>query len=280
VRDALSLLDQLRSLPKITLEDVKERTGDTGHQFVEQIVAALAAHDQKELLVIVQKMESAGISLESVVRALLNEVRGWMHQAIEKKESIEPLTRALDILLEGLRDMRSAPVPGLILEAMLLTLATVDEEPVEAKATFSRKPSAPAVSSAPKEKPAATAAAAPAPEKPAESAVIEAPELSIGSVRDHWQNVLKEISPASIKMSLKNGHVRTVEAGKVTIAFSSAFHRDKVAKTEAARIVEQTLENIFKRQMRIECILDEEQKGPTGPDKDMVNLAEAAAEVF
>jgi hypothetical protein len=71
-----------------------------------------------------------------------------------------------------------------------------------------------------------------------------------------------------------------VEAGKVTIAFSSAFHRDKVAKTEAARIVEQTLENIFKRQMRIECILDEEQKGPTGPDKDMVNLAEAAAEVF
>ena len=80
-------------------------------------------------------------------------------------------------------------------------------------------------------------------------------------------------------MSLKNGHVHALSGNKITLGFASTFHRDKVAKTEAARAVEEILEKIFKRQLRIECILEAEEKG-TGANKEMVNLAEAAAEVF
>ncbi len=293
VRDAISLLDQLRSLPKITLDDVKERSGESGHEVTEQIVAALEARNQPELLSLVRKMESTGTSLETVARALLTEVRRRLHQAIDDKQPIEPFTHALTTLLEALRDMRIAPLPGLVLEAALLSLCMdIDESPAEGKSRFFGKKTAaaPVVSKPASESPKKSEpvpgpglpAVTPAGAKggPVSEAIVEAPELTISSVRDYWPQVVRDLSPASLKMSLKNGHVHALSGTKLTLAFSSAFHRDKVAKTDAARTVEQTLENIFKRQLHIECTLEEEEQTPSGPDKEMVNLAEAAAEVF
>ena len=55
----------------------------------------------------------------------------------------------------------------------------------------------------------------------------------------------------------------------------------KKCPPKASRKIEETLEKIFKRQLRLECILDG-QKDPTkeGPVQESVNLAEAAAEIF
>ncbi len=286
VRDAISLLDQLRSLPKVTIEDVKERTGESGHEVVEQIVAALESRNQEELLVLVRKMESAGTSLETVARAMLTEIRRRLHQAIDEKQPITPFTSALTVMLDALRDMRIAPVPGLVLEAALLSLM----EPAEATETKKSRFFGKSASAAPAAKspvsdvtlpPASEAKPEPVPApEPAATAAVEAPEITLASVRDYWPQVLRDLSPASLKMSIKNGHVHALSGNKITLAFSSTFHRDKVAKTDAARAVEATLEKIFKRQLQISCILEEEEQTTGGTDKEMVNLAEAAAEVF
>ena len=45
-----------------------------------------------------------------------------MHQSIEQKEPIAQYIEATDVLLQGIRDMRLSPVPGLSFEAALLTL--------------------------------------------------------------------------------------------------------------------------------------------------------------
>ena len=81
-------------------------------------------------------------------------------------------------------------------------------------------------------------------------------------------------------MSLKNAHVHGLRDTTVTLAFASAFHRDRCAKTDSARLIESLLEKTFRTTLRIECVLEEENQTPPGPDRDMVNLAEAAAEVF
>ncbi|MBI2636285.1 DNA polymerase III subunit gamma/tau [Candidatus Peregrinibacteria bacterium] len=308
VRDAISLLDQLRSLPKIGADDVKERTGDSGHEIVEKIMAAIGGHDRKALLEIVRNMESAGISLESVTRMLLSVIRTQLHQAIDDGNPISTHARTLSLLLDTLRDIRIAPVPGLVLEAALLSLCNDPEASASAEPKtriFGKKTASIAVSAKPSHADATAKAqsgsdsqadlssedrkaeeeSASANVGPAPHAIIEAPELTISSIRDHWPAVLRDISPPSLKMSLRNGHVHALKAsegggGRLTLGFASAFHRDKVAKTEASRAVEQILEKIFKRQLRVECILEEEENGPGGPDKEMVNLAEAAAEVF
>lgn len=275
MRDAISLLDQLRSLPKIGVEDVNERTGGSGHELVEQIIAAIDARDRKALIKIVRKMESAGISLESVIRMLLTEFRTQMHRAIDECRSVTAIARILTLLLDALRDMRTAPVPGLVLETSLLALICHDSEQEASVLSPDMSSEAPAKGEDQTETRAV----------PASPAIVEAPELTMSSIRDHWPAVLNGISHPSLKISLRNGHVHALNVAasggnKLTLGFASAFHRDKVAKTDAARSIEQILENIFKRSLRIECILEEEEKGPGGPDKEMVNLAEAAAEVF
>ena len=295
VRDAISLLDQLRSLPKISLEDVKERTGETGHEITEQIVAAVEAQDQQQLLALVRKMESMGLSLETVARSLLTEMRKRLHQAIDEKQSIAPVTRALSTLLDALRDMRIAPVPALVLETALLSLCAEDSTapiPEKKARIFGKKtPASSSVSQPqpqlqPEPHPMHTATADTRPtetdatKSSTPEAMLEAPELTANTIRDHWTGLVRDITPPSLKMSLKNSHIHGVHDGKITLAFSSSFHRDKVAKTEGARAIEEALEKIFKRQLRIECILEQEEGAPRGPDKEMVNLAEAAAEVF
>lgn len=277
VRDAISLMDQLRALPKITIEDVKERTGEAGHEIVEEIIGALEASDQKQLLALVHRMESTGLSLEAVTRSLLGKIRAQLHRAIDEDRPIAPYTHMLNELLETLRDMRIAPVPGLVLESTLISLCS-DDAPVIEKPKAAKTGSQQTATSRP------STQESPAPvitkEVEADEAIVEAPELSVNAVRDHWPQLVRDISPASLKMSLKNGHVHALTGNKVTLAFASTFHRDKVAKTDSARIIEQTLENVFKRTLRIECILEEQEKAKATTDKDMVNLAEAASEVF
>ena len=204
----------------------------------------------------------------------------------------------LDVFLKAIRDMRTTPVPGLVVEAALLSLCTND-------GTVAAPPPVQKVV-APKEEPAPKVEAQPVKEEPKEeeeeiieeqkeeikeekgeeaikSAIIEAPELSIESIRESWTTVLNEATPSSVKMSLKNGRITDLDNNMITICFSSSFHRDKVRGVDASRTVEAIFEKIFKQKLGIHCKLDDDNKAPVEaakPQEDIVNLADAAAEIF
>jgi DNA polymerase-3 subunit gamma/tau len=278
LRDAISLLDQLRSLEKISVEDVKERTGEAMHEHVEAILDALEKSDRAQLIEIVRKIEEAGVPLDILVRHLLTEIRRHLHGAIEEKQPIARLTHMLDILLHAVRDIRIAPVPGLVLESALLSLTETEAEE-RSSWLFTRKKKeepAPAEAATDVTQPRKTAA----PAKAAKQALVEAPEVTLEAVREMWPAILRETQPASVRMSLKNGRVHSVRGNSVVVGFMSAFHRDKVAELKASRAIEETLENLFKTSLKLECILEEEGESRPLPDESMVNLAEAAAEVF
>ena len=285
LRDAIGLLDQLRSLPKITVEDVLDRVGGTGQEEVQAVLTAIDACDTEAIITIVRRVEETGVPLDSFLRQILGALREKMHEAIGRKEPIDRMLAMLDALLHAIRDVRIAPVPGLILESALLSLCTgtslagasSDEKPREKPAVKPKEKKAEVI----EESKAVVKKESEPESEPAPAVTIEAPEVTMDTVQEFWGEVVNATTPPSVKMSLKNGRITSVQDGKITLGFPSSFHREKVATTEASRKIEETLEKIFKRQMRLECILDG-QKDPTkeGPVQESVNLAEAAAEIF
>lgn len=291
MRDAISLLDQLRSLPKITLEDVQQRLGGTDEERLMGVLEALERCDTQAIVEAVRAVEEAGVALDLFLRQLLGTVRASLHATIGAGKAPDQVLRILDTLLQAIRDVRVAPVPGLVVEAAFLSLCT---DPVAAREPVSVRIAAPVLTTATPAAPKAPASAkatagGPAPAKAvpeteqlvesASAATVEAQDVTIENIRRVWDRVVSETTPPAVKMSLKNGIPEAVEEGKVVVRFSSGFHRDRVGQTEASRGVESVMEKIFRRQVRIECVLGDPATMAT-PGTDQVNLAEAAAEIF
>jgi len=295
MRDAISILDQVRSLEKITSEDIEQRIGSTGQEHVQAIFTALEEKDAEAVLERVRKVEESGIPIDSFIRQLLAVVRTQLHDAVEDKEPTTGLLHIMDVLLSAIRDARNSPLPALTLEGALLSLCTKETEMKKEDSVFSKlKKAAPSVTekeaietkaeqTVKAEKKTDEKKPEPVAEKKPEkkAGAIEAPELTLSALQSEWQNILKETDPASVRMSLKTGFLRSVEENKVTVSFSSAFHRDKVADDEASRKVEEVMNRIFKRTLRLHCTLDTDAGNtPIDSDRESVSLAEAAAEIF
>jgi DNA polymerase-3 subunit gamma/tau len=279
MRDAISLLDQLRSLPKITKEDVEDRAGSPGHEYVERVLQAIHALDTQAILDAVHALEDNGIPTDVFLRQLLGDVREQLHAAIEAKQSTDALIHTIDTLLQAIRDARSSPLPHLTLEAALLSLARgSDAAPAPRPAPEVRQEPKPAAQPVPTPRKQEEAVVVEAPVAPPVAAEIEAPEISLESIRQQWPSIVKSTEPASVRMSLKDGRVHALDGTTVIVAFGSAFHRDKVSATDASRTVEETMERIFRRSLRLQCTIGD--RATAVPAQDAVNLAEAAAEIF
>jgi DNA polymerase III subunit gamma/tau len=304
MRDAISMLDQMHSLEKVTLLDVEQRIGGGSREHIEGIFSAIEAQDKNKIVEIVQKVEENGVPVDVFLRELLEIVRKALHQAIIEKEEISLAIHMLDTLLAATRDVRTAPVPGLVLEAALLSLCAEEKSDKKSKSTIFARAKETVEKESPKPKDEVKEKEVPDKEKPVtetehvakedeekqdekteatpvQEASVEAPELTLETLRDSWTDIVKQTAPASIKMSLKNGKIESLDDKKITVSFTSSFHCGKVADIEASRAVEQVIEKIFHRTMRIECIIEKTQPaGSQVADADMVNLAEAAAEIF
>ncbi len=272
-RDAISLLDQLRSLEKIDVKDVQERIGESNEVFIEEIMTAIETHDASGVPALVERIEDAGLPLDQIIRSLLSIVRERMHESIEKKEPIDELVRMLSIMLDSLKDLRISPVPGLVLETTLYFLMGIEAAAAPASRPATAKK---AKKEVPEEKTAAAIEEKPVSTK---KAAIEVEQLTLETVEKHWSDIVKNAMPPAVRMSLKNGAVREVKGDRVIVAFSSIFHRDKVATLEGSRTIEGLLQDIFKRPIRIECVLEEAMETPV-TESPKTDLVEAAEEVF
>ena len=254
MRDAIALLDQLRSLPKILVEDVESRAGHSGKQMAVELLAAMSAKDDKALLEGVQRIEEAGVSLENVTRELLRLVRASLHNAASEGKPFENYVHMTEALLEAVKDLRIAPVPGLVLETALLSLMTDRETPARVvppeapaaiKTVMQKLRDEPQTAVAEKTVERAPEKVEEKPAAPVVHKTTEAPALSHEEVLKYWPQVVEQAKPPSAKMSLKNGRVVGIEGNKVIVAFSSRFHSERVTQKEALHGIEDTLREIF-----------------------------------
>ncbi|MSR67361.1 DNA polymerase III subunit gamma/tau [Candidatus Peribacteria bacterium] len=278
-RDGIALLDQLRSLEKIGLNDVTDRIGKTSTLFIDDIVAALLNRKPEQIKEVIAEIEESNVPIDLITSDLLALVRSHLHEAIAKKEDPSSYLHMTDVLLLAMKNIRLSPLPALVLESALIgfCMETEGEEKSHKKSTVyqSAKLKMPTTEV---DAPANISTSVEFDSPPPKHALVEAEDLTIQNVLRHWQELLKEVTPASVRMSLKDGSVSKVTGEILELSFPSSFHRDRVSETHASRTIEDILLGIFKKPVRLKCILDKDSK-PTfaGPATDLV---EAAAEVF
>jgi DNA polymerase-3 subunit gamma/tau len=298
MRDALSILDQLQMLPSITVEEVKERVGDTGHDHAEQLLQAIDARDSAAALRLVAELDRLALPYEGILRLMLDGVRTRMHEAVRAggKPDASDLA-SIEALLQALQDLRLAPVPGVALEAALLHLTgltpptTAPSPPpaVAARPTTPPPPPPPApaaatpsvktpAAEAPAPAPTPTAIPKPATEADARPTIIKAPALSLDAIQRAWPDVVKGVSIASVRMSLKDAQVTSLQGHTLLLTFASGFHREKVQATDASRHVEEVLQKLLHAPLKITCRTGGEALA--GRSEDVVDLAQMASEVF
>lgn len=268
LRDAISILDQLRPLDHITANVVRKCIGESGEEHVEEMLSAIEHQDTEKIITVIQQMEDTGVPPDNFLRQMLKVIREQLHETIRQKKEFSGLHRTVDHILNALKDLRIAPVPGLVLEAALLSWPTLP---------FHLSPVVPPVSL-----PSSPVPPPPASSSPASSLLsptIHAPPLTLDTLAGHWEEIIKTVNPPAVRMSLKNGHIASLQRDVVTLTFPSAFHRDKVTETQARRTVEGILQKTFGSPIRLHCVLETELH-LRATSHQSVNLAEAAAEVF
>jgi DNA polymerase III gamma/tau subunit len=282
----------LQSLEYVTLEDVRVRVGESGFEYVETIMHAIQAGDRETLLKTVRRMEEVGVPLDHFVRLLLSRVREDVHRAVEQKRTTKDLERMLNVLLEAVRDVRIAPVPGLVLESALLSLCGDVASPPEAKRPAPSIPhvTPPPAPPAPKHTPSSLTASTT--EKPTAASVPATPpttsaSVSLQEVRQIWPEVIQEVEPAAARMSLKNGLLHAVEDSAIVVSFGSSFHKEKASSPEVTHAIEQSLRKRLGSPMTFKAVLENDAsvfvpspRTDANPPGDMVDLANAAAEIF
>jgi DNA polymerase III subunit gamma/tau len=298
LRDAISLLDQLQTLEYVTLDDVRSRIGESGFEYVETVMDALLAGDRQTLLETVRRMEEVGVPLDHFVRLLLSRVRDDLHRAVEQKRSTKDFERMMNTLLEAVRDVRIAPVPGLVIEAALLSLIGGSDDAGGTPAPRSA-PAVPHVS--PPAPPAPKPSAPPVVETPAPIAPVKVPQaatphpapvssgktVTLTDVKNVWPEVTKTVEPASVRMSLKNGSLHSVQGNELIVRFTSSFHKEKVSTPEASRNIETVLERMLGAPLVLKAVAEGDPLPhapamplPSKTAAEVVNLADAAADIF
>lgn len=298
MRDAISLLDQLQSLPQITIIDVQARTGAAGYEQVEAMWQAIQAQDATAIVAQIKQIEQEGSPLEAFVRQLLTRGRAELHANIAAGADVANVTSSIRALLEAIEHMRNQPIPGLALEAALLHLVQASVNQPAAKAVSPAKvvaPAAPVVKAnkepevtnvpEPTKKEEATPAKMPEATPTKEPVVAKetkvkanASDLTLTQIQSVWLDVLPTIEPASARMSLHDATIGKVSGNTVELHFNSSFHMQKAEAGSHA--LEKALQKTLEQEVKVKCMI---QSGPavtTMVSDDMVNIADAAADIF
>lgn len=272
MRDAIALLEQLRSIGNITAAEVKLRIGESGEELVAQMFSALEKHDGKTITHIAQELEERGIPAELFLRECLMTTRHTLREVVEDGDGSPALfLHLLDTLLTALREVRWSPIPSLVVESAFLSLCNEDKDAARTFFKWNRK----------REPDDQKEQEKPLPVQDTKSpTVIEAPEVALATLQEQWQTIIHHVQSPAVRMSLKNCRLAQMEGKTLTLVFPSAFHRDKVSDIAASRDVEKCIAAVFKVQIRIRCLLEEERRPQALLDVDAVDLAKAAAEVF
>ncbi|OGJ70273.1 DNA polymerase III, subunit gamma and tau [Candidatus Peribacteria bacterium RIFCSPLOWO2_02_FULL_55_36] len=269
MRDAIALLDQLRSIGNITAAEVKRSIGESGEELVATMFDALEKHNAKTITDLTQELEERGIPPELFLRECLVATRRTLREAVEDGESPTPFLHLMDTLLTALREVRWSPLPSLVIESAFLSLCHEEKDAERSFFGWKRRRG----TDKKKEQEEKT-------QDTKSSAILEAPEIALETLQDRWSTIIPTVRSPAVRMSLKNCRLSSLEGTNLTMIFQSAFHRDKVAEVAASREIEQCIASVFKAQIRIRCLLEEEKNPKTLLQTDAVDLAQAAAEVF
>jgi DNA polymerase-3 subunit gamma/tau len=272
LRDAISLLDQLISVPEevITLALAQAVLGTAAEESIQALVDALLAGDAAAGLDMVNLALDAGADPRQFARQVTEYLRlvllaqtggadfvGQMTpqetlaQILAQAEAFPrvALLAAIKTFNEAASDLRGGWQPQLPLELALVESIQKLHEPPPAAA-----PPAPAPAPAPsvsRRREAAPAPAAPAAASPAQEAGV----VTMQHLHARWGDVIgaaRENDKAAEAL-LRSGWLAGIEGDVVFIQMPSSLLRDKIEDAQTRAVIEAALQQVFGRRLVFRC---------------------------
>lgn len=322
-RDALSLLDQVFStgekhitadvasvvLPTSPIEETAAFVGHCIHKDAEKALGILTtlvdngvnlmqfSIDVIELLRVVMITKVSG-KFPTVALDVGEEVKTSLEQ-LGKETSILDVIALTDLATKRRLEIRTAPIPQLPLELLVLEWCHQSVQVPVSPAPMSQpaKQPAPAPASVQKQPPvAAVLEEAPEPveeivihepvEEPKKTIIEQVKEfissdatVSKEQVSAQWPNFLvgmERISP-SLVFILKMANIITINGNTVMLTVPYTFHRDKLLSPTSHRQIEQQLSEVCGSILHVDVTVDEtgQQMPEAAPNPELIALAAA-----
>lgn len=256
LRDALSLLDQLSSigLSKINEGDVEAILGLAPHKIISEFTKAIINGEQNIAAEVLDKAADDGVDLIIFTRSVIDMIRkimliklageenleGTKEQVEELKKiaetaKIEDLIAVSDNLIWAQTAFRTNVDPKAILTILCAKSGTRVLEVIT--------PAAPQVAQAAPKSQAAPAKGTPKP--------------AANGTDSRWKQMLMEIKS---KNNTIHAFLRVAspefQDDTLILYFPYKFHKEKLEESKNKRIVEETLEKIYGREIKIKCELE------------------------
>ncbi len=255
-RDALSLLDQVQSFgdQEIQLSDVEEILGVVRVEANQKFLDLLLQNEHAKGAQFVKDMVVEGKDLVVFTRSFLDYLRILLYlkmgvknldqfaMAPQEEQTLLQQSKLMDgntllkiikLMLEAHRSIKISPVP----ELPLLTAVWQALPATEVNLTPTPQASD---------------------ERPAEAENTSPSSVQLGDVVDHWAEVLSKVKEYnhSLLGSLRLGRLLALEGPELHLAFPYSFHKDTVDARKNRIIVEQVLEDVFKKELKIRVFLE------------------------
>lgn len=97
-----------------------------------------------------------------------------------------------------------------------------------------------------------------------------------------WKKILAEIKPISLSIAglLSSAKPLSFEGDNLKLGVYYKFHKDKLEETKTKKILEDIALNIFGRDIRIECCLEEAPAKVQLTDVSNQNIINVAEQMF
>lgn len=279
MRDAITAFEQIVSEGKLTLDNVKQVLGVSGHVTIDKLHQALDKSDAKSALKEVQELHREGHDLYQFNRDFLDFLRHKLLESIGKKDITQKYLRWIGLFQKSAQELKNSLILQLPLEVAIIKGCMTPEE--EAKSGWlggilssEKKPEKGDKAAVEKEglKPIPKEEEAkeevkplgPTPEKP-----TEALDLTVENVKSYLPRVLENIVTPSVRQSFKTGSMNRVEEGVIHFDFQSKFHLDKIELTANKAEIEAAFEKVFGNRVKLSPAL-----------MSMDKLVDQAVEIF
>ena len=274
MRDALSLLDQLRAFGEgtITLELARAVTGAISQETIAELVELLARGQTAELIARLDELIDRGAEPRQILQELLSFLRNLLLVKISgdkasvdlPQETVERMKELSGYLttLQWVRVIRllsrtSVEMRGGLSPQLALELAFIEATGAQSQAV------APGPQAQVREAPQEAQVKEPPPPPP------QPRDEDLSLLRGQWPKILATIRgiDKALEALLRDCEPVSVAGNTVTLGFYYPLHREKAEEDKRRGILEEVLGRVLERPVRVKCVVVPKKKATVSPPR-------------
>lgn len=295
VRDAISLLEQVMATgeKKIDAQSAAFILPPTATEHVFSLLDALGKRIQSDGLAAIGNAFEEGIDMLHFADDCISFLRTHMvYAATQTLPSVDDVSQAwmkdhvdelnahrslllLDLFLKRRSTIRTAPIPQLPLE--LLVLEWCDDSVSSSQPVTEQTADAPAEPVAKKTPVKAVTQAVVKKAAPLTKKIHAATHtpLEDDAVKDAWKGFVSQIESDAPTLSfiLKTADIHAINGHTITLAVESAFHRSKLEEKECKKNLETVYGDIVGCPISLAVVIREKQDAPNAPNVQSIAAA-------